>query len=311
VPLPRPEESLPHAPDSSAARGGLFSNNRHSLAVVKKAGIQLSKRRYARQTIGLAVLKTRTSKPRPDTSTVGTIGVIQKMLKFPTARCAACRRSKFSNRTIHADRSVHGRGLHRAAGRDARDEELVPCSATLPDSFRSCCRIFRSPARDGDGGPEHHGPQRSDVLRRIDDAPGHRRRQAVLEERDTPSGCEAHDAPHEGDGSRRARRQDSRRHPARVEKNSASSPAPATARHSGRTREVDPQQAETNELRAKIDEPRFEEARRLRTANSTGSRKFRRPVPSTASSVRISTGSFNCRGPSRDDLIELNARGRS
>ena len=77
--------------------------------------------------------------------------------------------------------------------------------------------------------------------------------------------------------------------------------------------ETDPQQAETNELRKKIDEAKHargrEEGGRPRTRPPLESAD--RPAPSTASSARTSIGSCSCRGASRPPIRSTSRSARA
>ncbi|HVA28257.1 MAG TPA: LON peptidase substrate-binding domain-containing protein, partial [Candidatus Baltobacteraceae bacterium] len=78
----------------------LFPNTVIPLAVVKKPGIQLVEEALREgKPIGLTVLKDRdTENPGPDdVQRIGTIGIIQKMLKVPdgTIRCIVAGQSVF------------------------------------------------------------------------------------------------------------------------------------------------------------------------------------------------------------------------
>ena len=88
----------------------LFPHTVIPLAVVKKPGIQLVEEALREgKPIGLTVLKDReTENPGPDdVQRVGTIGMIQKMLKVPdgTMRCIVAGQSVFKIEQFYASRS--------------------------------------------------------------------------------------------------------------------------------------------------------------------------------------------------------------
>ena len=127
------------------------------LAVVKKPGIALVEEALREgKPIGLAVLKDReTENPGPDdVRRVGTIGTIQKMLKVPdgTLRCIVAGQARLQDRSDFRKRAVHGCDVHRAPDVTVENEELVAMQRNLAALFQKLLVLFAaSAARDGDG----------------------------------------------------------------------------------------------------------------------------------------------------------------
>ena len=195
----------------------LFPHTVIPLAVVKKPGIQLVEEALREgKPIGLTVLKDREIEdPGPDdVQRVGTIGIIQKMLKVPdgTLRCIVAGQTGLPDRAVHASPPVHGRGVYRAARRHRRERRARRDAAqSRPASSRSCFRICRKRrARWRWKSRTSPIPTVLTLLRRVDDASGNRRSpSAARRARHRQAHAQAHDAAHQGARGRRARPQDS------------------------------------------------------------------------------------------------------
>ncbi len=245
----------------------LFPNTVIPLAVVKKPGIQLVEEALREgKPIGLAVLKDKdVENPGPDdVHRVGTIGVIQKMLKVPdgTLRCIVAGQQVFKIERFTQTDPYMVAAYTELPDVTRENEELVAMQRNLAGLFQKLLSYLPQAPREME--MEVQNITDPNVLTyfvastmRLDTAD----RQAVLEERDTAKRMRKLTmlltkemevvelgAKIQGDIQRE------------MEKNQREfylrQQLRAIQEELG---EVDPQQAETNELRAKIDEAKMSE----------------------------------------------------
>jgi ATP-dependent Lon protease len=109
---------------------------------------------------------------------IGTIGTIQRMIKVPdgTIRCIVGGNSVFRIERFRRRRRTWPRRYTNSPTTRARATNSSRCTATSPLFSKLIGYPAASAARDGDGSQQHHRLQSPDVLRRVEfDAPRHGR----------------------------------------------------------------------------------------------------------------------------------------
>ena len=142
----------------------LFPHTVIPLAVVKKPGIQLVEEALREgKPIGLLVLRDRENEePGPDdVQRVGTIGIIQKMLKVPdgTLRCIVAGQQVFKIDRFTQVAPYMVAEYSELPDRTVENEELVAMQRNLAGLFQKLLSYLPQAPRDGERGTRHlpHG----------------------------------------------------------------------------------------------------------------------------------------------------------
>ena len=296
----------------------LFPHTVIPLAVVKKPGIQLVEEALREgKPIGLTVLKDREiENPGPDdVQRVGTIGIIQKMLKVPdgTLRCIVAGQQVFRIEQFTQVSPYMVAAYTELPDVTVENEELVAMQRNLAGLFQKLLSYLPQAPREMEMEvAEHHRSGGAYVLRRLDDASGDGRpASAARRARHGQAHAQAHAccSPKSWKSSSSATRFRATSS-ARWRRISASSIcASSCARFKKSSAKSIRSKPRPTSCAPRSTQPGCRTTSRKRpTANWTVSRKCRRRAPSIASFAPISIGSLRFRGTRETaDHIDIKA----